>query len=282
MKKRLLSAVVLVILSIACEKNDPAKPTLKVFQSIYNAQADEGIGILQGYNKLKMPNAFRIMEIDNNGLVYDHFGAPVYENGRLTQVFVSKLWNYDQRLTNAYSYNDVGKVSRVDIYSGGIIDRYDSLDYDANGHLTAIYHKTITYGADYPFGIYKKDLLVWDSSGNITRLHTLEIKNRQESKDTVTTSYTYDDKANFMSKPSAIFLLNYERGITYLSANNMLTQVTVYPTGDSTTTTTNVYTYDNENDPVTAKAHKKKIRAGVTLFEKVTDFKISYERIPKE
>ncbi|UPK68237.1 hypothetical protein [Chitinophaga filiformis] len=274
MKKYLLSAAVLAVLCTACKKDAPV-PTERFFLSMVDDNRSEIISV-GGYNKLKMPGSFSIFD---ENLAY--YSVPIYENGRLTQVFAAET-RYENSLANAYRYNDAGKAFRVDFYSSGIMDRYDSLAYDNNGQLVTIYHRKITYGADYPFGIYKKDVLVWDTSGNVTQLHTIQIQNGAEGKDTLTTSYTYDKKVNFMGKPAALFMLNYERGITYLSANNMLTQVTAYPTGDSVKSVTNVYTYDNENYPVEVKISKKTIRAGVTTSGKTTDFKISYERIPIE
>lgn len=272
MKKCLLSAAVLATLCTACKKDTP-EPTERMFSSMIDEAAAESITV-SAYNKLKMPVRLSILDNDTK---YDV--APVYENGRLTQVF-GGISRYDTYLTHVYKYNDAGQAYRVDLYTSGIIDRYDSLAYDNKGHLATIYHKKLSYSVDYPFGIYKKDVLVWDTTGNITHQHTIQIKNGQEAKDTTTTSYTYDNKINFLGKPAALFMINYDKGITYLSANNLLTQVTIYPTGDSTTSVTNVYTYDNENYPVTAKVNKKTTQGGVTLSDRTTDFKISYERIP--
>jgi len=272
MKKCLLSATVLAILCTACKKDTP-EPTERMFISMIDETATESISV-SDYNKLKMPVRFSILDKDQT---YDV--APVYENGRLTQVFGGKA-RYDTYLTHVYKYNDAGKPYRVDLYTSGIIDRYDSLAYDNEGHLGTIYHKKLSYSVDYPFGIYKKDVLVWDTAGNITHMHTIQIKNGQEAKDTTTTSYTYDNKINFLGKPAALFMINYDKGITYLCANNMLTQLTTYPTGDSATSVTNVYTYDNEHYPVTAKVNKKTTQSGVTLSDRTTDFKISYVRIP--
>jgi hypothetical protein len=272
MKKRLFSAAVVAILCTACKKDTP-EPTERMFSSMIDETAVESISV-RGYNKLKMPVLLSTL---NKDLEYN--AVPVYENGRLTQVFGGRP-RYDNYLTNVYKYNDVGQAFRVDLYSSGIIDRYDSLAYDNNGHLATIYHKKLSYSVDYPFGIYKKDVFVWDTTGNITQLHTVQIKNGQESKDTTTTSYTYDDKINFMGKPAELFMLNYENGITWLSANNMLTQVTVYPTGDSVKSVTNVYTYDSENYPVTVKVNKRTTQGGAILSDRTADFKINYERIP--
>jgi len=272
MKKCLLSAAVLAILCTACKKDTP-EPTERMFQSMVTDNLSEMTSV-KGYNKLKMPVLLSLVDKDQ-----EYNATPVYENGRLTQVFGGKPL-YDNYLTNVYRYDDAGKAFRVDLYASGILDRYDSLAYDNNGHLVTIYHKKLSYSIDYPFGIYKKDVLVWDTSGNITQLHTVEIKNGQEAKDTTTTSYTYDNKINFLGKPAALFMLNYEKGITYLSANNALSQVTVYPAGDSVKSVTNVYTYDNENYPVTVKVNKKTVTAGTTTSDKTTDFKINYERIP--
>ncbi|PWV51469.1 hypothetical protein [Chitinophaga sp. S165] len=278
MKKLLLSTLVLTVLFVACKK-DPAPPTLKVFGSMKTDPNGQYQYLnLLGYNAINKPNGFSVSEIEA-GKLFSIYGEAKYENERLTQLDTGvATTGTSVKYMYKYDNNDSSKVVKV-IFFTIVPVRYDSLVYDNDNRLRAIYCRNQTYGLEYPFGIYKKDTLIWDANGNITKTYSFSVLNGKEGKDTIITSYTYDDRKSFLGTPKELFLLNYERGISYLSANNVLTQSTRYVANDSVITTTNVYTYDRENDPATVKVNKRFTKAGTELHNETTDFTINYERL---
>lgn len=278
MKKLLLSAIILTVLFVSCKK-DPEPPTKKVFLSMIASDYDQWLNLL-AYNAIKKPAGFSVLEEDETGKEFITMGDPIYENERLTQLDTGR-YSTGKSVKYMYKYDGAGKVVKVTFFVTVPV-RYDSLVYDDNNRLRAIYCRKQTYGLEYPFGIFKKDTLIWDNKGNITTSYSVSVLNGKEGEDTVMTSYTYDNSANFLGTPTELFLLNYEKGISYLSANNLLTQSTRYVANDSVITTTNAYTYDREDDPATVKTNKKVTKAGTELYNKTTDFKISYERLPIE
>jgi hypothetical protein len=280
MKKLLLSAIVLTVLFLACKK-EPAPPTMKVFLSMMANDEGQYLKIL-GYNAIKKPAGISILEKDETGEEFRTFGDAKYENERLSQLDTGQI-DIGTSVKYMYKYDDLdsNKVVKVTFFTIVPV-RYDSLVYNGNNRLRAIYCRNHTFGIEYPFGIYKKDTLIWDNNGNITKHYSIPVVNGKEGKDTIITSYTYDDKVNFLGMAKELFLLNYEKGISYLSANNVLTQSMRYVANDSVITTTNVYTYDGENDPATVKTNRKVTKAGTELYNKTTDFNIIYERLPIE
>ncbi len=279
MKKLLLSTLVLTVLFVACGK-DKEPPTLKVFLSMNTGdQAPYQYLNVHGYNVIKKPVGFSFLEVEG-GLSFAIAGEAKYENERLAQLDTGVVTT-GTSVKYMYKYDDAGKVVKV-VFFTNVPVRYDSLVYDNNNRLRSIYCRNQTYGLEYPFGIYKKDTLIWDNKGNVTQHYSFPVLNGKEGKDTIITSYTYDDKKNFLGSPKELFLLNYEKGIYYSSANNMLTQSTKYTASDSVITTTNTFTYDGENDPATLKRHRRFMKGGTELFSETADFRIFYEKLAIE
>lgn len=253
MKKLLFSAVALAVLFTACKDDDtnPTPQSTKLFLNL--VRGTDSIGVTYNTNN-------RIVKydlIDSREGGHSYYNEGVYENNRLVKLNSSEESPTALQLDQTYDYNTAGHVSKIKFYDeDGKVYSYDSLTYDNTGHLAALYTAEAADGGTTDLEVYEKYAFIWDSKGNITKQHVIKIVDGEETKDTVTTTYTYDDKVNYASKQAEIFLMEPESPAFGLSVNNILTEKTIW----SETTTeefTNEYTYDEDNYPVTKMSKGK-------------------------
>lgn len=243
MKKLLFSAAALAVLFAACKDDETVlepQPT-KLFLNL--VRGTDSIGAI--YNASNRIVKYDLIDSREGG--HSYYNEAVYENNKLVKLNSSEEGPASLHLDQSYDYNAAGNVERIRFYDEtGKAYAYDSLSYDNTGRLAALY-----LNEDMAF--YEKYAFVWDSKGNITKQHAIKIVDGEETKDTVTTTYTYDDKVNYVAKQAEIYLMEPESPAFGLSANNILTEKTIW----SETTTeeyTNEYTYDQDNYPVTKKS----------------------------
>jgi hypothetical protein len=271
MKKLLFSAAALAVLFVACKDDDtnPTPQTTKLFLNL--VRGTDSISVTYNANN----KIARLDLADNRVGGHPYFNEAVYENNRLVKLNYSDESPTALHLAQSYDYNAAGHVERIKFYEeDGTPGGYDSLAYDNAGHLVAIYTGNGPVGGATDLNFNEKFAFVWDSKGNITKEYVIPITDGVETKDSVTTTYTYDDKVNYVAKQPEIFLMEPGGAAFALSANNIVTEKTVW---NETTTQeyTNDYTYDEDNYPVTKKSTGKyTYNGGVSTKEEYT--KIRY------
>ncbi|MVT09442.1 hypothetical protein [Chitinophaga tropicalis] len=265
MKKLLFSAAALAVLFTACKDDDtnPTPQPTKLFLNLVRGTDS----ISATYNASNRIAKYALIDSRVGG--HSYYNEPVYENNRLVKLNSSEDGPDALLLNRSYNYNAAGRVEKINFHGDdGKVYGFDSLAYDNAGHLVAFYEKE----GDY----HEKYALVWDSKGNIIKQHGIRIVDGVESKDTVTTTYTYDDKVNYVAKQPEIYLMEPGGPAFGLSANNILTEKTVW-NETNTEEYTNEYTYDEDNYPVTKKSSGKYINNG-TVNTKEENTQIRYFR----
>jgi len=283
MRKILLSAVLLTSLFASCKKDDAPVtedpiPKDRVFYTL------DG-GNMKNYTMLQLDDKQRvdyyiIADLNRN---YYFRQDPIFDaEGRMTGINTNTEADPSALLkTVTFAYNSNNKLVIINHISPITWDllSYDSLVYNSEGKLAAIYHSKLNNDA---FAFYSKETMVWDSKSNIIARHILPLSGDTESKDTISTAaYTYDDAINFMIKPADLFVMDLNNGITWLSANNPLTQVTRYPAGDSVVTISNLYTYDRGNYPDSVFRTRKATQGGAEVYNNTSKFAIKYKILDK-
>lgn len=269
MKKLLFSAAALAVLFAACKDDDtnPTPQSTKLFLNLVRGTDS----ISATYNAGKKIVRYDLIDSREGG--HSYYNETVYENNKLVKLNSSE--NPDALLLDqSYDYNAAGHVEKIKFHNAsGNVNAFDSLAYDNAGRLAALYvGESVDGGTDLE--ISEKYAFVWDSKGNITKQHIITIVDGEETKDTVTTTYTYDDKVNYIAKQPEIYLMEPESPAFGLSANNILTEKTVWD--DATTQEfINEYTYDEDNYPVTLKSSGKYTYDG-GVSTKVENTKIRY------
>jgi len=270
MKRLLFCATALAVLFVAC-KDDETNPTPQSTKLFLNlVRGTDSIGAT--YNASNKIVTYNLIDSREGG--HSYYNEAVYENGRIVKLNYSEESPTALHLDRSYDYNAAGNVVKIKFHEeDGTVYGFDSLAYDNNGRLAALY---VAEGTEGNIKIYRKYALVWDNKGNIIKQHAIRVESGVETKDSVTTTYTYDDKINYVAKQVEIFLMEPEGPAFGLSANNIVTEKTV----SSTTTTeeyTKEYTYDEDNYPVTMKSTGKYTNGG-TVNTKVENTKIRYIR----
>lgn len=265
MKKLLFSAAALTALFVACNDDDtnPTPQTTKLFLNAVS-EYDSTSATYNSSNQIVKFNT--IVESEN----YGYYSEAVYENGKLTKVLASEESPTALVQAQTYEYDATGKLLKVKFYSEetGAMTHYDSVAYDNSGRMVALYL------TDNAAEFSSKAVYVWDGKGNITKQYAFLITDGEESKDTVKTEYTYDDKVSLFAKQPEFYLMNPEEVASMLSANNMLTLKTTY--SDYTVEETNEYTYDEDNYPVTRKNTAKTTQNGQVVNTRIENTKIRY------
>jgi antitoxin component YwqK of YwqJK toxin-antitoxin module len=270
MKKLCLSAAALVVLFAACSKDDdntPQTPAKKYLLHMISADDSVEVTYDAAYNMKKISaysdaNSAEISEL-------------TYENGKLTKKSASYAGS-EMKLIQSFDYNSAGKLLRANFYVSGVtVSRYDSLAYDANGRLTALYE--FSSDIDGSYKIWNKYVYTWDSKGNITREVRVAMPAGVESKDSSITDYTYDNKVNYASRQPEFFLLEADDPTFGLSANNILKSVHTTNTNPGfVSTVTEEYTYDEDGYPVTQKETEKETQDGTVVYSSEDSYRYRY------
>ncbi len=250
MKKLLLSAAALAVLFTACkdDETNPTPQTTKLFLNL--VRGTDSIGAT--YNTANRIIKYDLIDRREGG--HSYYTEGVYENNRLVKLNSSEESPTALLLSQSYDYNAAGYVEKIKFYEeSGKVYSYDSLSYDSEGRLVGLYLNEAADGTG-DLEMYEKYVFVWNK-GNVIKQHVVKIVDGTETKDSVTTTYTYDNKVNYVAKQPEIFLMEPESPAFGLSTNNILTEKTVWP--DATQEFTNEYTYDEDNYPVTLKSSGK-------------------------
>jgi hypothetical protein len=275
MRKLLLSAVALVVLFAACSKDDdkntPETPQAISKYLLHQVSPHDSLeAVYDAANNMKEVKTWNLASSSTST------AALVYENGKLTKITRSSNGG-EMRVVRTLTYNSAGKLSTADFYNpNGEKATIDSLVYDAEGHLAALY-KAFYHNDAYEFS--EKFAYIWDNKGNIVREVHVNISNGIESTDSTFNNYTYDDKVNFGSKQPEFFLQEPEDPIFGLCANNVVKVAGGYNTiPDWSSVTTKTYTYDEDGYPITRKDVGQIIQGGVVTSTYEDSFRFRYIR----
>lgn len=275
MKKLLLSAAALIIIFAACSKDDdkntPQTPAKKYLLNMTSSEDSVDMTYDAAYS---MKTIFDYTLYDKSTVLSEF----VYENGKPTR----KMNSVDGEaalLSQVYEYNSAGKLLKVNHYTlyNGFKSHYDSLAYDANGRLTAVYEHVPDNDPDVnsTYHIQSKLAIIWDDKGNVIR--TADVSGPEGAKDSVITDFTYDDKVNFASRQPEFFLQKPINAGFGLSANNVIKSVNrANSDPQNYITTTKEYTYDEDGYPVTQKEVEKVMRGTVVASTREDNFKYRY------
>ncbi|SDH40278.1 hypothetical protein [Chitinophaga filiformis] len=265
MKKLFLSAAALVLLFAACSKDDDNNtPQSGKKYLLHMLSPGDSVELTyDAANNIKKVGYYSEDDTEISELTY--------ENGKLISKS-SSVNGAAMKLLQTFDYNSAGKLLRVNNYvSGTTRSHYDSLVYNTNGQLTALYELS----ADSK--LWNKYAYIWDSKGNITRQVLLDITDGVESKDSSITDYTYDSKVNFASRQPEFFLLEADNPTFGLSANNVIKSVETSNTRTGyNLTVTEEYTYDEDGYPVTQKETEKETQDGTVVHTYEDSFRYRY------
>lgn len=274
MKKLLFSAAALVMLFAACSKDDDKNvdPTPSEKKYFVNRVSDGGDSLAVSYDSTFRVTGTVSTYPTGDGQVSAYYSKPVYENGKIVEVkFGSKpdALIYSQR----YEYNAAGKLVKSNYMSSSNteISSYDSLVYDANGRVAGYFSGEFVEGVRR---YYSKTNIIWDSKGNVVSELEIDIEDGVATKDTTVTTYTYDDKVNYIAKQPEFFFLEPEDIAFALSANNILTSVRIRETYKDAYT--NEYTYDADGYPVTQKETEEYSYGAEQPTKRINNYKIRY------
>lgn len=203
---------------------------------------------------------------------------PVYENNRLTAALVGISKNDITHKFKTFEYNAVGELIKAYSYEYGFdkYARYDSLVYNASGQIATIYVAAITEVGG-SVALFQKNVLEWDTNKNITKKYSIAMRDGKETTDTIVTVYTYDHKINYAAQQPILFNLQMDEPADGLSANNVLTATT--SSGSDSEVVSNVFTYDNENYPITVTTTTKQLYNGVVVDTKQHSHRLTYVKL---
>jgi hypothetical protein len=271
MRKLLLSAAAVAVLFTACNDDDTNPAPQPNSKYLLNIVSDvDSISVTYNAN-----NKVERYEYVYPAETFGDYNKAVYENGKITEVLGSETSPTSLKRAKTLTYDATGRLLKINFYSfeTGSLTHYDSLVYDNNGRLTSLYLSESASGTGAP-SIASKATFVWDSKGNITKQYAMDINDGTESTDTITTVYTYDDKVNFMAKQPELYLIVPEVSPSLLSANNVLTEKTDF--SDYVMSTTNTYTYDEDNYPATIKTTVESRQNDEVIFTNTRTYKVRY------
>ena len=272
MNKLFLSAAVLGLLFTACkDDNTNPEPATTPVKLISKVIADND-SILFDYDVNRHITLYQDHQLEEGNILYV---KPVYENDKVTALFTGLTTSSLTIKAMTVQYNSKGNVLSVVNYDpeDATPNQFDSVAYDANGRVAALYTAEKTTEAGH-LGFYEKQLFEWDAKGNVVKRYEVAIVDGVPTSDTTTTIYTYDDKVNFKAKQAELFLFGIEDVADALSANNILKEVR--SAADYTQTTTAMYTYDEDNYPVTVSRTSKLVSGGTEMSTSLENNKLTY------
>ncbi|MCF6403108.1 hypothetical protein L3C95_09500 [Chitinophaga filiformis] len=207
------------------------------------------------------------------------FVKPAYRIDRLIAADFGTSKNDITHKFKTFEYASGGKVLKAYSYEYGLdkYSGYDSLVYNASGHLTAIYVATIT-GQGASAGLTQKNVFEWDTYySNIIRKYSIPMRDGTETEDTTVTVYTYDNKVNYIAQQPILFNFQMDEPANALSRNNVLTAITT--SGGDSEEISNVYTYDNGDYPISVTTTTKQLHNGAVVITSQKSRKLTYVRL---
>lgn len=275
MIRLLLATVTFILLLSACNK-ESVLPGEKVFSGTNNTE--NGYNVSYDYDKHNRVVGVTIKALNNNPENFHSEMIRFDSTGKISFTYASEDQLSFGRIAKQMEYDTSGSMRKIRLYSyySSLVDGYDSLAYDNAGRVIAVYHYKID-GIVAPFLLTRKDVLERDTKGNVTTRYTTPIYRNVESKDVTVTTYTYDDRPNYLGSSFSHFILDQQESAGWSSANNMLTKTVKYPKGDTVLTFTNVYTYDAANMPTARDENKKITVAGNVASNVNTHYKLVYK-----
>jgi hypothetical protein len=272
MKRLFLSAAVLGMLFTACKDDETNNPEPETPVKLLAMDVSEVDSVLLDYDATKKLALYELHELEGDEVI---FAKPVYENNRVTSFLAGVTRTDITHKALTFAYNSAGKLLKVSFHSmeDDGINQYDSLAYDASGHLAAIYSAEVS-GAGTDLGFYEKNSFEWDVKGNVSKKHRVRIEGGEETGETYTTAYTYDDKVNYAVKQPELYVLHGDEVAEIFSANNVLTAVSNFE--DNSQTITNTYTYDAENYPVTKIAVRRDLHGDTEIGTSTETHRLTY------
>ncbi|UPK72281.1 hypothetical protein [Chitinophaga filiformis] len=275
MRKLFFSSLVLGLLFVACDPQpdaipDPVYP-LKLLATDLTDMDSSALSYDAGRRLI-------LFEQHEPADEFASYLKPVYENNRLTAALIGISKNDITHKFKTFEYNAVGELIKAYSYEYGFdkYGRYDSLVYNASGQIATIYVAAITE-AGGSVALFQKNVLEWDTNKNITKKYSIAMKDDKETKDTTVTVYTYDNKINYTAQQPILFNLQMDEPADGLSANNVLTATT--SSGSDSEVISNVFTYDNENYPVTVTTTTKQLYNGVVVDTRQHSHKLTYVKL---
>ncbi|QHS59888.1 hypothetical protein [Chitinophaga agri] len=275
MIRLLLATLTFTLLLSACSKNEGLQGE-KVFSGMNNTES--GYDVSYDYDKHKRVVGVTVKDLNNNPENYHSEMIRFDSTGRISFTYASEDQLSFGRIAKQMEYDTSGSMRKIRLYSyySSLVDGYDSLGYDNAGRVIAVYHYKID-GIVAPFLLTRKDVLERDAKGNVTTRYSTPVYRNVESKDVTVTTYTYDDRPNYLGSSFSHFILNQEENAGWSSANNVLTKTIRYPKGDTIVTYTNVYTYDAANRPTARDENKKMTVAGNLTSNVNTHYQMVYK-----
>jgi len=254
-----------LLLAVSCKKNDthttagnPGGSTVVdsteyLLKTVESTHADSMVFL---YDTGKV---FRGMAWE-----YDYNGVPTIESYFLENTGgILQSINQGTDTTGAgasilygFEYAGNGQLNVSNYYQYGSPYSYDSLAYDASGHISVVYSYSGNQTSTHVLN--SVSVLTWDTSGDMVQLLTGDSLAGLATNYALKAVCTYDTKINPYLTINAAFLLTVESGYDWflLSKHNVTSiAVTSVDPGSLTTSTltdTYVYTYDTYGNPATA------------------------------
>lgn len=248
MRSQLLSLLGIMVLYASCSKdngsNDPVpEPEVSLTISSYLSPWDSTALEYNPDGTLR-----RFANISFDGLPPDTslFIYPFYENGQMKRYnFTRDINDPIGKTTGVLAYNSAGQVVQIAHPESTSGTAYDSLVYNNQGQLTAIYAFTSAAKADTTVNFY-----TWEKNNLVKNVVTnAYIDGVTKKWATTTWTYRYEDKPSpYGSMARYAYFLGDPQ---YLSVNNKVEE-SFSTTNGFSGTTTYTYEYNSDNYPVSA------------------------------
>lgn len=262
MKKLFLLMTTFGLFAIACKKSDtpetvtPPDPEANTF---VKSASNERYTWTYAYNEDKMISKLtQETHPQGNNLPWTKYFN--YDKGHLTAINYSSA--NSAQFPFMLSVYEGDKIVRANIYSDSDIEHlgsYDSIIYNATGKMSAVYYIDLNYG------LTRVDSLIWEN-GNVVKKYVFAAAYFDEPW--MIYDYTYDTKHNYLSKiqPLLFSTLRYDvLDLFNLNANNVLTEVATFFSGQIYSSTTRSYIYNEKDFPAQINTTAKIIDGEETI-----------------
>lgn len=197
----------------------------------------------------------RLTRIQHTGEeTYTDVRIPVYESGRLVSTLVSDRANGDDsHLFATFDYSaGYSKIEKIRYYTEGTEQGYDSLVYDAGGHIAERYF--FSKNINGRFVNHNYQAYTWNKAGNVIQLDNY---GRMASSGNFalgsTVLYTYDNKLNPQKQIEGLCYIT-DIMPAFLSNNNILTEEVISAENAEKTATRYQYEYNTAQYPTSVTA----------------------------